>query len=245
MRTGSEADVVAPGSPATVDTTSGAASLKLPMIAAEVLPYVIAAEARAGAASAKEAATAAALTRAEYGSAARWALGLLGTVLAAVAIPAGVFSVPYLDTTFQDHTGMMAAMTLPLLAIAVIFGVPSLWLLFVLHRAGRRLSRAAAYWGALAQGYGYRTTKRGHRPRLQLGFGVDLLMRLVTSAFALLLIACVLLETVPWILTDPTVSLVHVVVLWVALAAAVCAGQLGGVVRVWRVSKRAGVGGAG
>ena len=139
------------------------------MILPETLPDVAAAEAHAAAepggsvdvptvdVRAVDADAAAARTRADYGRVSRWALGLLGTAGAAVAVLIAVFPLSLVGTAGTGQVLFGAVFV----AIALAIGIPSVWLLWALHRSGRRLSRAAGYWAGLPYRQCRRSPTRG------------------------------------------------------------------------------------
>lgn len=163
------------------------------MILPETLPDVAAAEAHAAAepggsvdvptvdVRAVDADAAAARTRADYGRVSRWALGLLGTAGAAVAVLIAVFPLSLVGTAGTGQVLFGAVFV----AIALAIGIPSVWLLWALHRSGRRLSRAAGYWAGLPYRQGRRSPARGDWFAVRfLGFSSDLFLRLICSTLS-------------------------------------------------------------
>jgi len=204
------------------------------MILPETLPDVLAVENDAGAgadARAFEADAAASRTRADYGRVSRWLWGLLGTAGAAIAIVL-VSGAVNMATAGGDAFTAAASAGILILA-ALVPGTPSAWLLVSLHRSGRRLARAAAYWAALP----YR--RRTHAPTKGdwfavrfLAYSADLFPRVTTSALAgLATIFAASLAVRALVVGEPAWELT-LWLGWALLFGTVCVGQFGGVQRI-------------
>ncbi|MFF2369691.1 hypothetical protein [Agromyces sp. NPDC058110] len=202
------------------------------MILPTTIPDVLAAEAQAGAQVRPiDADGAAERTRADYGRTSRWVLGLVGTIGALVAVLIASFAVSVLasgvdplgDLVFAGFVGLVGA----------AFGVPAVWLLIALHRSGRRLARATAYWSALPYHQGRRTPTRGDWFGVRfVGFSADLLPRLISSSLAGL---AAIFAAAGGIRALVVVAPAWETFMWAGFAVllgAVCAGQFGGVQRI-------------
>lgn len=211
------------------------------MILPETLPDVAAAEAHAAAkpggsvdvrtvdVRAVDADAAAARTRADYGRVSRWALGLLGTAGAAVAVLIAVFPLSLVGTAGTGQVLFGAVFV----AIALAIGIPSVWLLWALHRSGRRLSRAAGYWAGLPYRQGRRSPTRGDWFAVRfLGFSSDLFLRLICSALSGLAAIFTVVGVVRGIATGAPLWEIALWLGWSILFLAVCGGQFWGVQRV-------------
>lgn len=203
------------------------------LIRLETRPDIAAARAPGGGEGvrAADADAAAARTRADYGRASRWAMGVLATVGTLIGVLLTSFAVsvvtdvrdPVGDILFAGFVGL----------VAVAFAFPSVWMLVALHRSGRTLTKAAAFWAALPYRQGRRQPTRGDWFAVRfLGFSRDLFPRLVTSALAALAaIFCVALFIRGVVEGDA----VQEMVIWGGgsiLFGAVCVGQFGGIQRL-------------
>jgi len=202
------------------------------MILPETLPDVVAVEAGVGAdARAFEADAAAARTRGDYGRISRWLWGLLGTAGTATAIllVSGAVNM----ATAEGDAFTAAASAGILIVAALVPGIPSGWLLVSLHRSGRRLARAAAYWASLPYRRGLRAPTKGDWFAVRfLGFSADLFLRLSTSALAgLATIFAASLAVRALVVGAPAWELA-LWSGWALLLVLVCVGQFGGVQRI-------------
>ena len=201
------------------------------LILPETVPDLVAAESDAGDTRPMDADAAAARTRADYGRASRWGMGILGTAGGFLALLLASFAVSVATSGLDPFGDALFAGFVLLVAAGV--GGPAVWLLVALHRSGRRLARAAAYWAALPYRQGRRTPTRGDWFAVRfLGFSSDLFPRLLTSGlcglgtvFAVSLFVRTLVDGRP----------AGEGFLWLSSAvlfASVCAGQFGGVQRL-------------
>ncbi|QEW03996.1 hypothetical protein [Microbacterium lushaniae] len=117
--------------------------------------------------------------------------------------------------------------------VALVVGAPAVLVLWMLHRSGRRLARAAGYWSALP----YRTGAR--RPMVSdyftarwVGYSPDLLPRIITVASAFLASAFSVSMIYYFVAVSPDPAFVVAACLWSVLFLAVTAGQFGGVQRI-------------
>ena len=180
-----------------------------------------------------EADAAAARTRADYGRVSRWALGLLGTAGAVAGILPLGFAVDVVATG-HDPLGD-GVFVVVVVGLAAILLVPSIRLLVALHRSGRRLARAAGFWAGLPYRQGRRAPTRGDWFAARFaGFSSDLLLRLITSAFAALAAIFAASMVYYGAVVQPSAATVAIAVASTALFAAVCIGQFGGVQRIQR-----------
>ncbi|MFT4214127.1 MAG: hypothetical protein QM622_05050 [Microbacterium sp.] len=202
------------------------------LISPATLPDVVAAEADAGlSVPTNEADAAAARTRADYGRVSRWGLGVLGTVGAALGIAVASFAADVVTST-TDLTGDLLLILLALL-VAAALAVPSIGLLIALHRSGRRLASAAAYWAALPYRLGRRAPTRGDWFTVRFAaFSADLFLRLITSALAALVTMFAVALAVRSVVASAAADEFVLWSGWAVLFAAVCGGQFGGVQRV-------------
>lgn len=170
--------------------------------------------------------------RADYGRVSRWLLGLLATVVAAIAtvlIGVGVDSA--LDPAMlPEDRAVGAALGI---GIGLVLAAPATWLLITLHRSGRRLATGLAFWVALP----YRTGQRSPEGRdffvnRFVAFEPYLLIRVITSVAASLATVFAVSMVFYAILVSPLVSLAVSSAL-AALLFGVCGvGQFGGVQRI-------------
>ncbi|WP_143109802.1 hypothetical protein [Agromyces sp. CF514] len=202
------------------------------MILPATLPDVLEAEAGTGARlGAIDADAAAERTRADYGRTSRWALGLLGTAGAAVAVLITSFAIEVLASG-ADPLGD-AVFAAFVILVAAAFGVPSIVLLVGLHRSGRRLARAAAYWAELPYAHGRRAPGRGDWFAVRFaGYSGDLLPRLITSSLAGLAAVFAASAAIRALVIAAPVSQTALWAGWAVLFACVCCGQFGGVQRI-------------
>ncbi|GAA3033890.1 hypothetical protein [Microbacterium dextranolyticum] len=161
--------------------------------------------------------------RADYGRSDRWLMGLLGTVGAAIAwavVCVGIESAttgarPAFDLAFSGMT----------LVAGAALGIPAVWMLTSLHRSGRRLLRAATVLSARA----------GHLPapavRPVRSLPANLLVRLATSAAAVLATLAATAVAVRGAATGEGPAFIALYVGWAALSGAASIGQFGGVRR--------------
>ncbi|PWJ26191.1 hypothetical protein ATK17_2337 [Branchiibius hedensis] len=195
------------------------------LILPETMPDVLAAEGNQEAPISADAA--ATRTRADYGRVSRWALGLVGTAGATFAILLTGAALAMLET--GDHAPAAA----PFALVALAIGIPCTWLLFALHRSGRRLARAAGFWADLPYRVGQRTpTNRDWFAARYVSWEADLMLRMITVVFAALGAIFALFLTVGAIVRADPASFVIMAAAETVLLAAVCAGQFGGVQRI-------------
>ena len=159
----------------------------------------------------------------------RWALWLLGTAGAAVAVLIAVFPLSLVGTAGTGQVVFGAVFV----AIALAIGIPSVWLLWALHRSGRRLSRAAGYWAGLPYRQGRRSPTRGDWFAVRfLGFSSDLFLRLICSTLSGLTAIFTVVGVVRGIATGAPLWEIALWLGWSILFLAVCGGQFWGVQRV-------------
>lgn len=203
------------------------------LIRPETLPDIAASRAAEGSADvrAADADAAAARTRADYGRASRWGMGILATAGALIGILLASFAVAVLSDVRDPIGDLLFAGVVALFAVA--FALPSVWMLVALHRTGRTLTKAAAFWAALPYRDGRRTPTKGDWFAVRfLGFSSDLFPRLLTTALAALAaIFCVSLLVRGIALGNPVSELFAFAGAGV-LFVAVCIGQFGGVQRL-------------
>lgn len=173
----------------------------------------------------------AARVRADYGRASRWGMGILATAGAFVSVLILGFAASVVETG-HDLVGDLIFAGF-VLFIAALFAVPSIWMLIALHRSGRALAKAAAYWTALPYRQGLRTPTRGDWFSVRfLSFSSDLFPRLLTSVLAALATIFFVSLAVYAIVEGQAV---WQVITWVAsaiLLGSVSVGQFGGVQRL-------------
>lgn len=170
--------------------------------------------------------------RRDYGRLSRWALGFVGTLLAGAAALGVALAIELtVGPGARDAAyllGMAAVITL-----TAASGWGGITLLVLLHRSGRRLARALAFWTALPY-------RRGDRPRTREGwfdarvvnFEPDILLRIMSASFAGL--GAIFAGAMVYYCTviDPFPSLAVTGALWTVLLAGVAVCAMGGVMRV-------------
>lgn len=180
---------------------------------------------------ASDADAAASRVRADYGRASRWGMGILATAGALVSILLLGFAASVVETGHDLVGDLLFAGFV--LFIAAAFAVPSIWMLIALHRSGRTLTTAAAYWSALPYRQGRRTPTRGDWFAVRfLSFSSDLFPRLLTSVVAALATIFFVSIAVYAIVEGQAA---WQVITWAAsaiLLGAVSVGQFGGVQRL-------------
>lgn len=170
--------------------------------------------------------------RADYGRASRWLLGLLGTVGGAAAALAVAFAGFALSAARLDPVAGMGTAAVGGV-VAVLLGVPAALLLWALHRSGRRLARATAYWAALPYRSGVRRPVTGDYFAVRfLAYSPDLFIRVISSVGSFLgavfAISMIFFATA----VSPEPALAIAASLWSVLFVAVTVGQFGGVQRI-------------
>lgn len=177
---------------------------------------------------------AATLTRGDYGRPTRWVLGLLGTAGATLSI---LLVTVTLTVTFASSNSFDAPTLIFSVSVGVgamlIIGAPSVWLLFALHKSGKRLARSAGYWAA----YPYRTGQRDPEQRdwfvvRSTVFSADLFLRLVTATLAALIALFGLSVFLRALSGEGDSEFSGTALATAILYFAVAAGQFGGVQRI-------------
>ncbi|MEU1971060.1 hypothetical protein ABZ477_05360 [Microbacterium sp. NPDC019599] len=165
--------------------------------------------------------------RADYGRLSRWLFGILGT---AGALGAGLVAGVSIDLLAEGQVVLGSVLILVASGVAAA----SAWLLIALHRTGRRLVHALAYWA----GYPFRTGQRkpaGSRDFfVRLGPDSDLYARMLTSAIAALWSAFAVSMIRFGIAEYPTPAVTVIASAWLVTLVCVAIGQYGGVLRVQR-----------
>jgi hypothetical protein len=167
--------------------------------------------------------------RGDWGRWSRWGLGVLGvalTTVAALAPAAAVWSSLSMGAVFLPGV-------LLLLAAGAAFAVPGSWLLIALHRSGRRLVRALAFWTALPYRRGNR--ERGGSGWLRartVNFEPDVLVRILSASVTTLgaIFGAALTFFTIAVRPDPAMAVLYAQ--WTILSLLVTAGLFGGVIRV-------------